>query len=163
MLLNRLTYRSNKSGCKAFCIFNYKPEMKCAKAPGVGCYGNTRCAHMTTYARLWNELMLSLVTVGPNKIWQQIVVFINRPTLKLTFSCLLRTDEHQTVWNMTEPAALTRMFENVYLIFTSGKWNQWNMNYTYYFGRSDRNVSKVTSFNVQALIVEKVDKCRSSG
>ena len=70
------------------------------------------------------NLMLSLVTVGPNKIWQQIVVFINRPTLKLTFSCLLRTDEHQTVCNMTEPAALTRMFENVYLIFTSGKWNQ---------------------------------------
>ena len=30
------------------------------------------------------------------------------------------------------------------------------MNYIYYFGRSDRNVSKVTSFNVQALIVEKV-------
>ena len=61
------------------------------------------------------NLMLSLVTVGPNKIWQQIVVFINRPTLKLTFSCLLRTDE---------PAALTNMFKKVYLIFTSGKRNQ---------------------------------------
>ena len=73
------------------------------------------------------NLMLSLGTVGPNKIWQQIVVFIHRPTLKLTFSCLLRTDEHQIVWNMAEPAALTRMFEKVYLIFTSGKRNQWKL------------------------------------
>ena len=163
MLLNRLTYRSNKSGCKAFCIFNYKPCQKCAKAPGwVGMETLLLPGTWRVTRDYGMNLMLS-VTVGPNKIWQQIVVFIHRPTLKLTFSCLLRTDEHQIVWNMAEPAALTRMFEKVYFIFTCGKRNQWNMNYTYYFGRSDRNVSKVTSFNVQALIVEKVDKCRSSG
>ena len=74
------------------------------------------------------NLMLSLGTVGPNKIWQQIVVFIHRTTLKLTFSCLLRIDEHQIIiWNMAEPAAQTRMFEKVCLIFTSGKRNQWKL------------------------------------
>ena len=138
-LTNRLTYRSNKSGCKAFCIFNYTPCQNCAKAPRVGCYENTRFAYMTSWGRLWNELIAVIGSVGPKQaeVFQQIVVFIHRPSLKLMFSCLLRTDKHQNVWNMAELAVLSRIFEKVYLIFSSGKRNQWKWtlqtDYTYYF------------------------------
>ena len=41
MLLNRLTYRSNKSGCKADCILNSNPCQKCARVPRVRCYRNS--------------------------------------------------------------------------------------------------------------------------
>jgi len=36
--------------------------------------------------------------------------------------------------------------------------NNLQTNYTYYFGRSDRNVTKVTSFNVKGPIVQKGDQ-----
>ena len=89
MLLNRLTYRSNKTGCKAFYIFNFKPCQKCAKATEVGCYGNTRFAHMTTCARLCNELNavigLFIRCIKHLNRWTAYIQRINEPTAIRSF------------------------------------------------------------------------------
>ena len=120
--------------------------------------------------KTWNWrafLLLSLATIVPKQglsadcsLYWWVTDLISN-WLRLAVCCELMNNT-ENVWTMVELAALTRMFEKVYLICTSGKRNQWKWtlqtNYTYYFGRSDRNVTKVTSFNVKTPIVQKGDK-----
>ena len=112
--------------------------------------------------KTWNWrafLLLSLATIVPKQglsadcslYWWLTDLISN--WRRLVVCCELMNNT-ENVWTMVELAALTRMFEKVYLICTSRKRNQWKWtlqtNYTYYFGRS--HLSYISAWSSKIIL-----------